>query len=173
MRSDFEFLERKQNNSCVPRRMMPLYFQSRLNSFSPDSGQGLMNLPRLLIVDDEMSVRESLKFVFSKGFSVFEANSLETAIAKVRDTRPAVVLLDILMPRTDGIEVLRQIKAIHPGCEVIMLTALSNRQIAAKATDFGAFDLVGKPFDVVDLLAKVNSALAKASVQEKAALPQT
>ena len=132
-----------------------------------------MNLPRLLIVDDEMSVRESLKFVFSKGFSVFEANSLETAIAKVRDTRPAVVLLDILMPRTDGIEVLRQIKAIHPGCEVIMLTALSNRQIAAKAIDFGAFDLVGKPFDVVDLLAKVNSALAKASVQEKAALLQT
>jgi DNA-binding response OmpR family regulator len=79
------------------------------------------------------------------------------------------VLLDILMPRTDGIEVLRQIKAIHPGCEVIMLTALSNRQIAAKAIDFGAFDLVGKPFDVVDLLAKVNSALAKATVRKCAA----
>jgi len=153
--------------------MVPQYLQARLSPFSPGSGQGFMNLPRLLIVDDEMSVRESLKFVFSKGFSVFEANSLETAIAKVKDARPAVVLLDILMPRTDGIEVLRQIKAIHPGCEVIMLTAMNNRQIAAKATDFGAFDLVGKPFDVVDLLAKVNSALAKATMQEKAALPQT
>jgi DNA-binding NtrC family response regulator len=132
-----------------------------------------MNLPRLLIVDDEASVRESLKFVFNKGFSLTEANSLETAIAKVKETRPAVVLLDVLMPRTDGIEVLRQIKAIHPSCEVIMLTALSNRQVAAKAIDCGAFDLVGKPFDVVDLLAKVNSALAKATVEEKAALPET
>ena len=132
-----------------------------------------MNLPRLLIVDDEMSVRESLKVVFSKGFSLFEANSLESAVAKVKEARPAVVLLDVLMPRTDGIEVLRQIKAIHPDCEVIMLTALSNHQVAAKAIDFGAFDLVGKPFDVVDLLAKVNSALAKATVQENASLPQT
>ncbi len=132
-----------------------------------------MNLPRLLIVDDEISVRESLKFVFNRGYSVFEANSLETAIAKVKEARPAVVLLDFLMPRTDGIEVLRQIKAIHPGCEVIMLTALNNRQLAAKAIDLGAFDLVGKPFDVVDLLAKVNSALAKATVQDKVALPQT
>ncbi len=132
-----------------------------------------MNLPRLLIVDDEMSVRESLKFVFGKGFSLFEANSLETAVAKVKEARPAVVLLDVLMPRTDGIEVLRQIKAIHPGCEVIMLTAMNNRQLAAKAIDLGAFDVVGKPFDVVDLLAKVNSALARAAVQEKVALPQT
>ena len=132
-----------------------------------------MNLPRLLIVDDEISVRESLKFVFNRGYSVFEANSLETAVAKVKEARPAVVLLDFLMPRTDGIEVLRQIKAIHPGCEVIMLTALNNRQLAAKAMDLGAFDLVGKPFDVVDLLAKVNSALAKAAVQDKVALPQT
>jgi DNA-binding NtrC family response regulator len=91
----------------------------------------------------------------------------------VKEARPAVVLLDVLMPRTDGIEVLRQIKAIHPGCEVIMLTAMNSRQIAAKAIDLGAFDVVGKPFDVVDLLAKVNSALAKTAVQEKVALPQT
>ena len=146
--------------------------QSHLNTFLAGSKQRLMNPPRLLIVDDETSVRESLKFVFSKGFSLSEANSLETAIAKVKEARPAVVLLDVLMPRTDGIEVLRQIKAIHPGCEVIMLTALHNRQLAAKAIDLGAFDVVGKPFDVVDLLAKVNSALAKTAVQEKVALPQ-
>jgi len=132
-----------------------------------------MNLPRLLIVDDEMSVRESLKFVFSKGFSLSEANSLESAVAKVKEAPPAVVLLDVLMPRTDGIEVLRQIKAIHPGCEVIMLTAMNSRQLAAKAIDLGAFDVVGKPFDVVDLLAKVNSALAKTAVHEKVSPPQT
>jgi DNA-binding response OmpR family regulator len=132
-----------------------------------------MNLPRLLIVDDEFSVRESLKFVFNKGFSVFEASSFETAVAKIKEVRPSVVLLDVLMPKTDGIEVLRQIKAIHPACEVIMLTAMNNRQLATKAFEFGAFDWVGKPFDVVDLLAKVNAALAKASQQDKVAMPQT
>lgn len=130
-----------------------------------------MNLPRILIVDDERGVRESLKFVFSKGFSVHEADSLETALAKVREAPPAVVLLDVLMPKTDGIEVLRQIKALHPGCEVIMLTALNNRQIADQAFHFGAFDLVGKPFDVVHLLARVNAALAKSIHRAENPLP--
>lgn len=132
-----------------------------------------MDLPRILIIDDELGVRESLKFVFNKGFAVFEADSLESALAKVKEARPAVVLLDFLMPRTDGIEVLRQIKALHPGCEVIMLTALNNRQLAAKAFEMGAFDMVGKPFDVVDLLGKVNSALAKTLQRTKVAAPQS
>jgi DNA-binding response OmpR family regulator len=77
------------------------------------------------------------------------------------------------MPKTDGIEVLRQIKAIQPACEVIMLTAMNNRQLATKAFEFGAFDWVGKPFDVVVLLAKVNAALAKASQPDKVVVPQT
>ena len=132
-----------------------------------------MNLPRLLIVDDETSVRESLKFVFNKGFSVLEADSVESALAKAKEARPAVVLLDFLMPKGDGIEALRQIKAMHPDCEVIMLTALNTRQLAAKATGAGAFDLVGKPFDVVDLLAKVNAALAKSSQRARVAVPQS
>ncbi len=115
----------------------------------------------LLIVDDELGVRESLKIVFSKDYSVHEADSMDAALAQVLQVRPAVVLLDILLPKTDGIEVLRQIKAIHPDCQVIMLTALNTRQLAAKALEFGAFDLVGKPFDVTDLRGKVSGALEK------------
>lgn len=115
----------------------------------------------ILIVDDELGVRESLKIVFSKDYSVHEADCLEAALAKVLDVKPAVVLLDILLPKTDGIEVLRQIKAMQPGCEVIMLTALNTRQLAAKALEYGAFDLIGKPFDVTDLRRKVSGALEK------------
>lgn len=115
----------------------------------------------ILIVDDELGVRESLKIVFSKDYSVHEADCLEAALAKVLDVKPAVVLLDILLPKTDGIEVLRQIKAMHPDCEVIMLTALNTRQLAAKALEYGAFDLIGKPFDVADLRRKVSGALEK------------
>ena len=124
----------------------------------------------ILIVDDELGVRESLKIVFSKDYSVHEADCLEAALAKVLDVKPAVVLLDILLPKTDGIEVLRQIKAVHPDCEVIMLTALNTRQLAAKALEYGAFDLIGKPFDVTDLRGKVSSALEKTSKSSQTAL---
>ena len=117
----------------------------------------------ILIVDDELGVRESLKIVFGKDYSVHEADCMEAALRKVLEIKPAVVLLDILLPKTDGIEVLRQIKAIHPGCEVIMLTALNTRQLAATALEYGALDLMGKPFDVTDLRRKVSDAVEKAS----------
>jgi DNA-binding NtrC family response regulator len=118
-----------------------------------------MSSPLLLAVDDEVGVRESLKMVFSKEYRLVEAASVDAAIRKVQEERPQVVLLDILMPKTDGIEILRQIKTIHPCCEVIMLTGVNSQQLAAKAMDFGAFDFIGKPFDVVDLRQKVKKAL--------------
>ena len=118
-----------------------------------------MSSPLLLAVDDEVGVRESLKMVFSKEYRLLEAASVDAAIRKVQEERPQVVLLDILMPKTDGIEILRQIKTIHPCCEVIMLTGVNSQQLAAKAMDFGAFDFIGKPFDVVDLRQKVKKAL--------------
>lgn len=118
-----------------------------------------MNPPVLLLVDDEMGVRESLKMVFSKGFQLLEADSVDAAIAKVTEARPQVVLLDVLMPKSDGLQVLQRIKEIHPGCAVIMLTGVNSQQLAAKAIEGGAFDFVGKPFDVVDLRQKVARAL--------------
>jgi DNA-binding NtrC family response regulator len=118
-----------------------------------------MSSPLLLAVDDELGVRESLKMVFSKEYRLLEAASVDAAIRKVQEERPHVVLLDILMPKTDGIEILRQIKQIHPSCEVIMLTGVNSQQLAAKAMDFGAFDFIGKPFDVIELRQKVKKAL--------------
>ena len=118
-----------------------------------------MSPPLLLAVDDEVGVRESLKMVFCKEYRLLEAASVDAAILQVQEERPQVVLLDILMPKTDGIEILRQIKTIHPSCEVIMLTGVNSQQLAAKAMDFGAFDFIGKPFDVIELRQKVKKAL--------------
>ncbi len=120
-----------------------------------------MNLPLLLAVDDERGVRESVKMVFCKDYRMLEAESVDVAIRQVREEKPQVVLLDVLMPKTDGIEILRQIKKIHPTCEVIMLTGVNSQQLAAKAMDFGAFDFIAKPFDIVELRQKVKNALAK------------
>lgn len=118
-----------------------------------------MNPPLLLLVDDEMGVRESLKMVFSKGYQLLEADSVDAAIAAVDQARPDVVLLDVLMPKSDGLQVLRRIKEIHPRCAVIILTGVNSQQLAAKAMDGGAFDFIGKPFDVLELRKKVARAL--------------
>jgi DNA-binding NtrC family response regulator len=108
-----------------------------------------------------MGVRESLKMVFNKDYRLLEAESIDVAIPLVKQEKPEVVLLDIVMPKTDGIEILRQIKTINPGSEVIMLTGLNSLQLVTQAMAFGAFDFVGKPFDVTELRQKVSRALEK------------
>ncbi len=118
-----------------------------------------MSPPLLLIVDDELGVRESLKMVLGKDYSLIEADSVEVALAKVENARPDVVLLDMIMPKSDGLVTLQRIKKIHPECAVIILTGVNSQQLAAKAIDAGAFDFIGKPFDIVDLRQKVARAL--------------
>ena len=108
-----------------------------------------------MLIDDEFGVRESLKMVFGKQYRLLEADSVEAAIPIVQEAHPDVILLDIMMPGTDGIELLQRIKKIHADCQVIMLTGVNSQQLAQKAKDMGAFDFVGKPFDIVELRQKV------------------
>ena len=114
-----------------------------------------MDAPVLMLIDDEFGVRESLKMVFGKQYRLLEADSVEAAMPIVQEARPDVILLDVMMPRTDGLEMLQRIKEIRADCEVIMLTGVNSQQLAEKAKDFGACDFVGKPFDIVDLREKV------------------
>jgi DNA-binding NtrC family response regulator len=120
-----------------------------------------LDAPLLMIIDDEFGVRESLKIVFSKDFRLLEAESMEAALPKVADTKPSVILLDMLMPRTDGLVVLQKIKELHASCEVIMLTGVNSQQLAEKAREFGASDFIGKPFDVAELRQKVSQAFER------------
>lgn len=120
-----------------------------------------MNQALLLIVDDEAAIRQSLRLIFSKSFRVIEAGSSEEAVRKATDEKPDIVLLDIVMPGTDGLEVLKQIKSIHPDGQVIMLTALNTARTAFTAKGTGAFDYVTKPFDVEELRLRVERAAEK------------
>ncbi len=120
-----------------------------------------MSQPSLLIVDDEVGVRESLKMVFSKDYRLLEADSVKVALQIVRENRPEVVLLDILMPGADGLKALRRIKELNPNCEIIMLTALKSESTASIAKESGAFDYVVKPFDIKEFRLKVENALKK------------
>ena len=80
---------------------------------------------------------------------------------------PDVVLLDIMMPGTDGLAVLKQIKSVNGDCQVIMLTGLNTARTAFAAKGTGAFDYVTKPFDVEELRLRVEHALEKVQLSRE------
>jgi two-component system, NtrC family, response regulator AtoC len=121
----------------------------------------------LLVVDDEAGVRQSLQMVFNKLYRVLEAASADEAIQKLTDERPDVVLLDIMMPGADGLAVLKQLRSIHPDCQVIMLTGLNTARTAFAAKGTGAFDYVTKPFDVEELRLRVEHAVEKVQLSRE------
>jgi len=126
-----------------------------------------MKQASLLIVDDETGVRESIRLIFGKSLRVHEARSGEEALRKVKEETPEVILLDIMMPGTDGLETLKQVRAAHPEGQVIMLTALNTARTAFSAKETGAFDYVTKPFDVDELRLRVERALEKSRLSQE------
>jgi DNA-binding NtrC family response regulator len=102
---------------------------------------------RVLIVDDEPLIVEVLNEHFKKDFEVETALNGADALGAILRKRPDVVLLDINMPRMNGVEVLKDIKQIDESIAVIMVTANEQVSLAAEALKSGAFGYVPKPFD--------------------------
>ncbi|GIW39895.1 MAG: acetoacetate metabolism regulatory protein AtoC [Candidatus Binatia bacterium] len=118
-----------------------------------------MHKAKVLIVDDELSVRESLRMVLKQKFEPVPAASGEEALAVLSREDIPVVLLDILMPGMDGIEVLEKIRSLRPATQVVMVTATKTVKTAVQAMKLGAADYVTKPFDVDELELIVERAL--------------
>ncbi|HEY3376791.1 MAG TPA: HD domain-containing phosphohydrolase [Armatimonadota bacterium] len=110
-----------------------------------------MALKKVLIVDDEIGVRESIRMLLKDRYELALANSGSQAINMLSEVRPDVVLLDLRMPDMGGIEVLQNIKAKDPQVEVILITAYATVDTARKALRLGAFDYLTKPFNPVEL----------------------
>ncbi len=112
--------------------------------------------PLILLVDDEPNIRETVSFILEmEGFRVVTAVDGEDALAQVHRLRPPVVLLDAMLPRRDGFDVCRTIKAdpALAGTRVVMLTALGQKSDQERAMSVGADYYVTKPFDEEELLA--------------------
>jgi DNA-binding NtrC family response regulator len=102
---------------------------------------------RLLIVDDEPLILEVLTEHFKTEYNVETALNGADALGAILRARPDVVMLDINMPRMNGVEVLKDIKQIDESIAVIMVTANEQVAMAAEALRNGAFGYVPKPFD--------------------------
>jgi DNA-binding NtrC family response regulator len=102
---------------------------------------------RLLIVDDEPLILEVLSEHFKGDYEVETALNGADALGAILRARPDVVMLDINMPRMNGVEVLKDIKQIDETIAVIMVTANEQISMAAEALKHGAFGYVPKPFD--------------------------
>ncbi len=106
-------------------------------------------MAKVLVVDDEPEAVELLtEFLSSKGYEVLTATSGEEALRRVKEERPHLVLLDIQMPKMNGLEVLRRIREIDPEMGVIMATGVNEEDVGRKALELGAFDYVVKPLDM-------------------------
>jgi two-component system response regulator AtoC/two-component system nitrogen regulation response regulator NtrX len=114
---------------------------------------------RILVVDDEKPARVGMRKVLERaGFQVSEAADGQSALAAARSDRPDIVLLDVNIPRPDGMEVLKRMRDIEGGPLVIMITAYGSERLAAEAIKQGAYDYIPKPYELDELRAAARRA---------------
>jgi two-component system KDP operon response regulator KdpE len=127
---------------------------------------------RVLVVDDEPQITRVLRTVLaSRGYEVRTAPGGEAALANFRDWRPELVITDLFMPRIDGLELCRRIRAIS-AVPIIVLSVKGDEHSKVEALDSGADDYITKPFAIDELMARVRAALrrgATASAHEAVA----
>jgi signal transduction histidine kinase len=117
----------------------------------------------VLVVDDEASNRELMRDLLQRqGYRVFEAADGEEALAQVEGLPPDVVVLDVMMPKLDGFETCRRLKADPRTAPVpvLLVTALTDRRDRLAGIEAGANDFLTKPLDIQDVLLRVRNALA-------------
>ena len=121
----------------------------------------------ILIVDDEAGVRESVRMVLKDSFDPVTVESGEAALEWLDREHADLVLLDILMPGMDGLEVLERIREKDRLLPVVMLTATKTVKTAVSAMKLGAFDYITKPFDVEELRVVVERATENADLKRE------
>jgi len=122
----------------------------------------------ILIVDDEPEILKSVRSILSdEGYEVIEAPDGPTALKKVEEELPDLVLLDIWLPGINGMEILGQIKAAHPELPVVMISGHGTIETAVQATKLGAFDFIEKPLSWERLTVAVQKAFAYHRLEEQ------
>jgi DNA-binding NtrC family response regulator len=122
---------------------------------------------RILIVDDEEIVVRSCVRILGNDYQVESVFDGWEALRKIDENSYDILVLDIMMPKIDGLEVLQHVKERHPDIDVIMMTGLSQIQTAVRAMKLGAFDYLSKPFDPDELKLVVDRAIEKRRLMQE------
>jgi DNA-binding response OmpR family regulator len=117
---------------------------------------------KILVVDDEITVCESIKKILTRqGYSVDNTLNAEDAMKKINESAYDLVITDLMMPNTNGLELLQLIKDYYPELEVVVVTGFATIDSAVKATKLGASDYIPKPFTPDELMKVTKKALEK------------
>ena len=120
-------------------------------------------MDKILVVDDEADIRRAFhRNLTSDALQVVDAANGDEAIRMIAKERPSLVIMDIRMGTTNGLDTLRKLRDLDPKLLVIMMTAYGTTQTAIEAMKLGAYDYVLKPLDVPKLKALIDSALKAA-----------
>ena len=130
----------------------------------------MAHIPDILVVEDDAELRELVeRRLRDTGYEVRTASTGTEALTRVAEKTPDVMLLDIMLPELDGLEVCRRLRATHPLLYIIMLTARSEEMDRVVGLEVGADDYVTKPFGLSELVARVRSALRRLRLTEEQA----
>jgi len=123
------------------------------------------DLPQILVIDDEIGPRESLRMLLKPNYQVHTADCVEAGIKLLREKQPDTIVMDIRMPGMTGIEGLRKIREIDPHLSVIMLTGFGALDTAKEALRLGANDYISKPFDAREMQDVIGRNVERTRVQ--------
>jgi DNA-binding response OmpR family regulator len=119
---------------------------------------------KILVVDDEPDLLEQLRETLtSQKYDVDTADDGESALDKLFDNLYDLIILDIMLPKVDGLSVLREIRKAKVKTPILMLTAKGSVEDKIKGLDYGADDYLAKPFAMAELMARIRSLLRRAS----------
>ncbi len=123
---------------------------------------------RILVVDDEVATLTLLRRVLSpEGYDIITSTSGTEALQLFQQEKPDIILLDVIIPQIDGLNVLRRIREQDPIVGIIMISALTSEKIARNAILFGANDYMTKPFTFHDLRSRIKEVLERTSLQRE------
>ena len=141
-----------------------MYAQTAVQEqIAPIGEDGFMECERatVLVVDDENGPRQALRMLLKEEYNVLTADNVPRALGVLGEQQVDAIITDLRMPGLSGIELLRQVRKLFPGLQVIILTGYGQLDTAMAAIDHGAFAYIEKPFDNEFMLARVRACLAK------------
>ena len=118
-----------------------------------------IKLGNILVIDDDLGVRESLKMILKERYDINTASNPIEAIDILKDGAPNIIFLDIKMPKMNGLDFLKQMQSVNLRTPIIMITAFPSSQTAITAFRSGAFDYIIKPFDPSEIFEAAERAL--------------